>query len=379
MRRKIFLVLTVTAILLGTLSGCAGKDPSKADGSTVEQEKYTPVEVETVKAQTISNETTFSGKVQPNQEIMIVPKVPGKVAQVNVKVGTPVKKGMALFTVDQEDALKQVDQTKLSMEAASVNYEKTKEQIDNAKANLERTKQLYEQGAVPLNQYEQAQLSASDKPLEAVKVQYEQAQLAYRQAVDSLNNTAVTSPIDGVVSVVNVEVGEMASTAQSAVVVVDLSKLYVKIDVPENLISALAMGQEVKIEIPSASEESFTGKIDTISPASDDKTQLYPIQIHIENKDQLLKSGMFAKVHLKTDTKENVLAVKSEAVLDTDNKSYVYVVEGDRAIEKEVKIGLDTGSYVEIVSGLKEGEQVLVKGQHYVENDSKVKVVRGGK
>jgi len=376
MKKKCISIALIMVLMLGILAGCTDKT---AKVQANEEEDYTPVEIETVDMKTISNQTILSGTVNVNKEVNVVPKTPGKLTQINVKVGTYVNEGTVLFTLDREDIEKQVQQAKKSMDAASVNYEKTKEQIENAKANLERTKQLYEQGAVSLNQYEQAQLTASDSTMNAVQVQYEQAELVYNQALDSLKNTSVTSPIKGIVSMVNVEEGEMASTAQPVVVVVDLSKLYIKIDVPENIISKLAIGQVVMVDIPSASEKSITGRIETISPTVDQTTRMYSIDIYIENSEQVIKAGMFANVHLNTDTKENVIAVKSEAVLEKNNKYYVYVLEEDKAVEKEVTVGLDTGDYAEISKGLEKGEIVLTKGQHYVQNGSKVKVIRGDK
>ena len=307
----------------------------------------------------------------------IVPKTPGKVTSVNVKVGTAVKVGAVLFTLDKEDIQKQVDQAQKSLDMASLNYEKSQEQLDNAMVNLERTKVLYESGAVPLNQYEQAKLAASNITLDLVKVQYEQAELVYKQALDSLKNNTITSPINGIVSMVNVQEGEMASSAQPMVVVADLSKLFVSIDVPENIISKLTLGQEVAIDIPSYSDKSLAGKIETISPTVNQTTQMYAVDIHITNKEQTLKSGMFANVHLITNIKENVMAVRSEAVLEKNNRYFVYVLEEEKAVEKEVTLGIDTGEYVEIIKGLEIDEIIIIKGQHYVQTGSTVKVIRG--
>ena len=92
-----------------------------------------------------------------------------------------------------------------------------------------------------------------------------------------------------------------------------------------------------------------------------------------------IRTGMFAKANLNTNFKENVIAVNSESIMEDGTKSYVYVVNKDKAVKKEVEIGVDSGEYIEIISGLKDGEQVLVKGQDYVENGSRVKIIRGEK
>lgn len=378
MKKKIAVLLTAMLLLTTIIVGCGGKKAPASEEKVDKQENYTPVAIETTGTKTISNEIVFSGKVHADKEVMIIPEVPGKVVKINGHLGTRVKKDSILFTLNKEDIQKQVDQARKASEAAKANYRKTKESIENAKLNLERTKELYKQGAVSKNQYEQAELAASSTSLDAVKAQYEQTQLAFEQALDSLKDTSVKSPISGIISAVNIEEGEMASSAQPAMTIIDMDKVYVEINVTENVINDLYLEQEVTLELPAA-QNSFVGKIDRLSPAADAKTQLYPVRIYIENSEHKIKPGMFAKIELNTDVKENVLAVKSEAVVQRDNKLVVYVVDENKAVQKEVTIGLDTGIYVEILEGLKEGETIIVKGQNYVDNGSIVKVVRGDK
>ncbi|SHJ99475.1 RND family efflux transporter, MFP subunit [Geosporobacter subterraneus DSM 17957] len=375
MKKKIIAILMVSTLLTSFLAGCTGKKAGEIDTQVKEEEMYTPVETEKVVLRTIANEISFSGKVEANREVSVVPKMPGKVTSVQAKVGSTVTQGTILFVMNQEDIQKQVDQAQISVASAKANYARTEEQVNNAKVNLERTRQLYEQGAVPLSQYEQAVLAASERPLETARIQIEQAELAYRQALDSLKDASVVSPISGTVSAVNIEVGEMASTAQPAVMVVDMSRLFVKIDVPENMINDVKLGQPVDILIPAASEEKFAGKVETISPIANAATNQYTVQIYIENKEQRIKPGMFAKIQLNTRLKENVIAVRGETVVQKGARSLAYIVVDGKAVEREVKKGIDTGAFVEILEGLKPGDEVIVKGQHYVEEGSIVKVV----
>lgn len=374
MRKKILVLFVVTVLLMSLMVGCGGK---KTAVNEAKQEKYVPVAIEAAEVKTISKDITFSGKVHADKEVMVLPKIPGKVASINSDVGTKVKKDSVLFVLDKEDVQKQVDQARKSVDAAKANYDRTKESIENAKANFERTKELYEQGAVSKSQYEQAELAASNTSLDAVKAQYEQAQLGFTQALDSLKDTSVKSPIDGVVSLVNIEEGEMASNVQPSMTIIDMDKVYVEINVTENIINDLHLGQEVVVEIPAVSNENIIGKIDKLSPAADARTQLYSVRVYIENNEHIVKPGMFAKIELSTDIRKDVIAVKSEAVVQSGEKMVVYVVEENKATEKEVEIGLDTGIYVEITKGINKGENVIVKGQNYVDNGSVVKVVRG--
>ncbi|WP_206811054.1 efflux RND transporter periplasmic adaptor subunit [Paradesulfitobacterium ferrireducens] len=361
-------------LLLGLVSGC-GSQSTPATGSS--ENKYIPVEVQPAEKKTLTSVTTLSGKVLADKDVPVVPKMPGKVVDVKVKVGDRVNQGAVLLTLDREDLQKQVAQAEAGLKIAQSNLDAAKEKLDNAKLNLERTKVLYEAGEVSKSQLEQAELAASDKSLAVVEAQVNQAQVGYEQALSSLNNAVLTSPISGMVAQVNVEAGEMASNAQPAVTIVASSTVMVELNITENIVNSISKGQKVKVNIPAASDSPFEGIIESISPATDARTQLYPVKIKVDNPEGLIKAGMFAKAELTTKVRENVLSVPSEAVILKNGKQVVYVVVGEQAVEKEVGLGLDTGTEVEITQGLSDKENVIIKGQNYVEAGSKVKVVGG--
>jgi len=134
--------------------------------------------------------------------------------------------------------------------------------------------------------------------------------------------------------------------------IVDASRIYVQISVTEDIVNNIYKGQEVKLNISSVKEENFIGKVDSVSPTADARTQLFPVKIYIDNKEGLIKPGMFSEVRIKTDIREDVIAIKSEAVIERNGKFYVYVTEDDKAVEKEVTVGLDAGVYIEIINGI---------------------------
>lgn len=377
----------------------------------VVEERYIPVQVEVTGQKTLINTAVLSGTVTSDTEVSVVPKVPGKVMSVNVKVGDSVTKGTALFTLDPSDIQNQVDTMRASLRSAEAGLVMNKEQrasaisslertkllasdkIANAKQNLENTKTLYEAGAVAKTQLDQAELGlkelessftaqieqlevqTSSSSLQLAEAQFNQAQVGYNQALDGLKNATVTAPVAGIVSQVNVQVGNMATSAQSAVSLTNATSLYTTLSVAENLVNRLTKGNAVKVTVPSVSENSFDGKIDNISPSSDPRTHLYPIKITFENLGGLLKPGMFVKVELATDEKSNVIAIKSEAIVLKNQKTIVYVVVDDKATVREVVTGLDTGVEIEILEGLEPGDQVIIKGQTLVDEGHKVKVV----
>ncbi|NMA68593.1 MAG: biotin/lipoyl-binding protein, partial [Desulfitobacterium sp.] len=136
----------ITLILgLGLLvTGC-----SQETNTVVEEEPYIPVEINEASTSTLTEQAIFSGKVFSEQEVAVVPKVPGKVANVRVKVGDKVQAGQVLFTMDTSDYQSSLDNANIAIRSAEINYEMTKEQVEAAETNYERQKELYDAGAIP--------------------------------------------------------------------------------------------------------------------------------------------------------------------------------------------------------------------------------------
>lgn len=378
-RKKTIITLGIIAVLVIGLVGFGAKS-NKGNAEDSVQEAYTPVAIEDVQNRTIYNEVSFTGKVHADKEVMVIPKVPGKVVSVSTKIGQSVVKDQALFAIDKKDVQKQVDGAKKQRDAAYAQYNNAKQSIETAQAAYKRTLELYKQGAVSKQQLEQAKLQASEAPLNAAKANYESAEIGYKQALDALTDATVKAPISGIVSSLTVEEGAMAGNTQPALTLVNMDEVYIELKVPENNINDLSLNQEVQVNIDSASKSKvFVGTIDSLSPASDPQTQLYTVRVYLKNEDHLIKPGMFAKISLKTDVKEDVVAVMSDSILTKGDKNYVYVIEDNKAVLKEVNTGLDVGLYTEVLGGINLGEKLVVKGQNYLDDGETVKVVRGDK
>ena len=364
-------VLTLLIITAFIFTGCGASQETTVN----EEEAYTAVEVETLKPMNLYIENLMTAKVFADKDVFVVPLMAGKVERINVAVGDRVEKDQVLFVMDKDDIQKQVNQALAAYEAAKAGFDVSASQIQSAKDNLERIEKLYQEGAVPETQYEQAKLAASDKSLEAARMGVEQARVAYTNAASMLENAEVKAPISGVVSSVNIVEGEFATSSNPPITIVDSESVTIEFGVAASLVNKVHKGDVVEVEINSANYKS-EAVINSVSSSADMMTNLYTISIVLEN-DGTIKPGMFAKVYLKTDKIDNAFAVKTEAVKETVNKKYVFVVDGENSVEKEVTTGLDTGAYIEIKTGLLEGDKVIVKGQDYITDSSKIKVVRG--
>lgn len=189
------------------------------------------------------------------------------------------------------------------------------------------------------------------------------------------NNTIITSPINGVVSVKNVQAGEIASSSLPSYTIIDTSSMLVEIGVPDEMVKNLALGQKLKISINEDKDKQFEGVIDLISPSADKNTKSYTVKVKIDNKDGYLKAGMFSRVTLPEKTKNNVLTVPNEAVKMENGIKYIYEVVNDVVKKTSVTVGLSNERSTEISGDIKEGVYVITEGQAFLNDGDKVKVV----
>ncbi|MDP3385920.1 MAG: efflux RND transporter periplasmic adaptor subunit [Eubacteriales bacterium] len=369
MKKRLGTVLLMS-LLVVAITACSTNQTAEEP-----EQSFIAVEIEILQRSQLYIENNFTGRVNPGNDAYVLPTFIAKVEEVYVSVGDLVKKDDALFKLDNSNIQNQVDQANAAYQAALANLAMTTEQINAAKDALIRTKSLYEAGVVSKAQYDQAELAASEKPLNTIAKGVEQARLAYRQAVDALDNTLIKAPIEGTVTSVDVKEGQIALNSQPAIVIMDLDQMTVKINVTEGIVNNLFVGQSVELKIDSADIE-MKAEIISIGNTVDPLTNLFNVEISLENNG-FLKAGMFAQVTINTDIREDRLSVPGNAVLEKSGVSIVYVEVDGIAHEKNITTGLDTGQRVEIISGLEEGQRIIIKGQNYISDGSIVKVVRG--
>ncbi|MGC7846368.1 efflux RND transporter periplasmic adaptor subunit [Desulforudis sp. 1088] len=339
----VFVVLGLAVLILG---GC-GKNEQPAADSAV-----TPVVVATAEKGRLTRGDVLTGKVAAKLDISLVPKVPGKIAEVLVDVGDRVKAGQVILRLDAPEAAAAVTLAESGLRTAEINYA-------SAKVNYERGKLLLQQEAISQAEFE----NMYEKPYELAKEAYERtapAQLA--QARANYENTILTAPAAGVVTARTADPGEMAMTGVPVVTIVDLDSVYVECGASEKQINRFKIGQEVMVKIAAVSAEPLRGKITHLSPVADPRTKAYNLKIELKNEKQLIKPGMFAEVDLGAEADEKVL-VPRDAVLSREGKTIVFVVENGKAMMREVRTGASDGRRIAVESGLNPGDRVIVTGQ----------------
>lgn len=202
------------------------------------------------------------------------------------------------------------------------------------------------------------------------------AQAAYDIAMNTLSNTTVRAPISGYITSSSVTVGQMVQAGAPMVTIIDTHSMDIKLKVTESVVTGIKAGSEAKISVKSANIENLPGTVATVSPSKDAQTGLFEVVINVPNAEGVLKGGMFADVTIVTEKYDGVLCIPATAVLTENDKSYVYVEQGGSAVKKEITLGKSDDTNVEALSGVSQGENVIVKGKEYItESNTAVKIV----
>lgn len=320
-----------------------------SDNSTLEASKIN-VKVGPVQFGSISATSPVTGRIEPVMEVSIIPMASGEVTAVNVKIGDQVSNGTVLFEIDKAQLAASYSQASASYSFAEISYE--------------RMSILYKEGAVSLSDYQQS------------KVQYEAALAAYTMAETAYSNTSVKSPINGFVTSMNISLGSMASPGAPAASVADVSSLVINTTISEYLIGQVNVNDSVEILISTLGEKTFKGIVTSISPAPAKGTLTYPVKISIKDDTGAVKAGMFAEIRIVSAQREKVLFIPSDSVIVKNGKSLVVIIDNNMPIYREVSTGLDNGTQVEIVKGLKKDEVIVIEGQQYITEGVEVNITK---
>lgn len=380
MRSSVAGLLVALMFVAALAGGCGPKDKEEAKPT------YIPVAVQAVGRADVDKVAVYAGTLRGIKEATVFPKISAmsgalKVVAVNVKPGDRVRAGQPLVQLDSSDLNYQIRASEAQLEGLVARKAGTEVRLANAKQTLDRTRFLFEQGAASKAELEQVETEyqAAKAGLDELNAGIAGAQANLDNIRNNLANCNVPSPIDGIVGIISVNVGDSV-TAQSPVAVVsDTSRLEVQVNVSEAEVSFVQPNQVVKVYVDAVSSTPFTGKVTSVAQAADSRLKTYPVKITLDNPGRILKSGMFAEVHLATLTRHGVLAVPREAVVDRGARRVVYLVNKNGvAREREVRVGIENDRLVEIAGGLKAGEKIVVKGQTLIRDGDRVRVVAGG-
>jgi HlyD family secretion protein len=400
-KKTIYILLAVTVVLIGTLVGLS------KSGVIGNKDKGTEIEIANVAASTIVETVSATGKIQPEIEVKISSEVSGEIIALNVKEGQVVKKGDLLVKINPDLYTSSYNRTVSNLSGTKAGLNQSEASYKEAKANYDRNKSLYDKGIISRADWDKAVASFEVAKANKQNAYYnvQSASATVLEAKDNLGRTTIYAPADGTISVLNVELGErVLGTQQMAgteiLRVANLNNMEVEVDVNENDIVKIKVGDKANVEVDAYLKKQFKGVVTSISNSASstltaDQVTNFKVKVRIlkESYQDLLEGkpstyspfrpGMTATVDIITNTKSNILTVPISSVVvksDTaavkeikvedpnDEKSKpksdkkfecVFVKVGNKAKIRIIKTGIQDDTNIEVLSGLKKGDVVI--------------------
>lgn len=393
-------LLTLLLVAVGVfVASCGG---SKANVRKTESSANTqPVAVEVTTAAAIKRDLPrffeATGSLAGDQQTDVAPQTAGKVVAVGVDIGSYVRRGQTLVQLDDAELKLHVDQASAQVEQAKAAVRQAEEKIglrsgqafdpnrvaevaaakvtyDLAEKELKRAEKLIESGDVSRSFYDE-QRARRDQLKEQYEVQLAQARQNYA-AVDvartnvanaqsqlalakkNLSYAVIPAPIDGFVIERTADLGEYVSPQQKVVTIVRTNPLRIKIDVPEQAIPEVKVGQSVSIATSAWPDKNFAGRVARIAPNVSATSRTMTVEAEIDNSGNALKPGQFATVRILQERAEPAVLIPARAVLNQAGVNRVYVIKDGHAEQRLVQTGQTEGDLIEIRNGIAADEQV---------------------
>lgn len=363
MNYKILLLITLT---LFAVIGCEEEKapPNEQVKNEVvnEPSNSIPVEAMVIEEKIIEQKLPLTGVLAPNKSIDLVVEVSGKVTSVKKELGDYIGVNQTLAIIDDvipESQYKQAQAQVLSSESS----------LNIAKANFESDKILLENGDISELAYNSSQSNFS-----TTEAQYLYTKALLSTAKKTYEDTRIKSPISGYISRKNIEYGTMVQFGSVAYRVVDLSKLKMKVSVPQEMINKVRIGGKANISISALTGNSYKGTVKRVSPQADEATGGFAVEILVSNKENIIKAGMTAKIELLLSKESKVLAIPESSIVTKEDETYVYKIKNDFAELVQIDLGESVGEYHIVNSGISIGDKIVTVGMKNLGIKTKVSV-----
>ncbi len=338
MKRNIQLAALLLTVCMGSCTG-GGKDKATV---TEHVDEKPVVKLAEVKARPVEQIQEYTATVEAEVKNNIAPASPVRIERIFVEVGDRVSKGQKL----------------VQMDAASLKQAKL--QLDNQQIEFNRIDELYKVGG------------ASKSEWDASKMQLDVKQTAYKNL---LENTALLSPINGVITARNYDNGDMYGGGTPVLVVEQITPVKLLINVSETYFTKVKKGAPVEVKLDVYGDEVFTGNIHLVYPTIDAATRTFQVEIRLDNRDQRVRPGMFARATLNFGTADNVVVPDLAIVKQAGSGDrYVFVYKDGAVSYNKVELGRRMGAEYELKSGVPDNSQVVVAGQSRLVNGMEVEV-----
>jgi len=332
------LILLILAI---AVTSCGKKEAEKGQAAESQLPK---VKIATVNERDVEQVQTFTATVEPEVKNNIAPASPGRIRNIFVEVGATVSKGQRLAQMD------------------AVNLSNSETQIENLRRMYKRVAELFSVGG------------ASQQELDNAKLQLDVAETNLKNLSE---NTYLHSPINGVVTARNYDVGDMFTGQLPLLTVMQINPVKLKINISESFYSKIKVGMQVDVKVDVFENETFPAKVSLIYPVIDERTRTFTVELKLSNPGSKVRPGMFARVNMNFGTVKHVVVPDRSVVKQSGSGSrFVFVYNDGKVKYTQVELGRRIGNEYELLSGVSNGEQIVVSGLNKLQNGMEVEVVK---
>ena len=342
MKKSFQLAAVMVAAMLGA---CSGGEEKKAETAVETVIEKPTVKLATVTSRDVEQSGEFTATVEAEAKNNIAPTSPGRISKIFVEVGDQVRKGQKLVQMD------------------AANLTQLKLQLDNQETEFKRVDELYKVGGAS-----KAEWDAAKTNLDVRRSSYE----------NLLENTQLVSPLNGVVTARNFDNGDLYTSTQTPVLVVEqIAPVKLMVNVSEPNFPKVTKGMAVKVKLDVYEGEEFEGKVSLVYPTIDAATHTFPVEITLANANQRVRPGMFARVTMNFGSKNHVVVPDMAIVKRAGSGDrYVYVYNNGKVSYNKVELGRRMGTEYELVSGVDNNSQVVIAGQNRLADGVEVEVIQ---
>jgi len=393
------------------LAGCSGSEKDESPA--------VPVEVVAVQKATLEQKITADAVLFPIAQSALVPKISAPVKRFLVNRGSRVRAGQLLAVLENRDLAAAAQENRGSYDQAQAAYATTtaadlpqelqkaqleaqaaKQQLEAQQRIYDSRKELFEQGALPRKELDQASVDLTnarnqyqiaqrrldalnavgkEQTLKSAKGQLESAQGKYESANAQLSYSEIRSPINGVVTDRPLYPGEMATAGTPLLTVMDVSEVIARAHIPQTSAALLKIGDPAEVSVPGM-DQPFSGRVSVVSPALDPNSTTVEVWVRLKNPRQQLRPGTTVQVSMVARSLPDALVVPAAALLTApDGTTSVMVAGSDgHAHQRNIKAGIRDGGRLQIIAGLRSGERVVVSGAYGLPDNSRITALQPG-
>ena len=347
MKKKI-IVITILLLLFASIGYVLSKNKKEIDQKNVAVDRTNiPVAVTVIKLekQTVERNLEVPATVEPSKKANISAVTSGTITSLNIVLGSKVNAGQVIGAVDTRQQ--------------QINLSDAKDALNKAQLDYQLNKELYEGNA------------GTGQSVKDAKRTMESARFKLSQLSQQLGDAKIKAPISGIIVTKTAEVGEYAGPGAVVATVVNVYNLKAVVFINEKDVYKLHLNQSAVISAEALEGKDFNAKVNFISPVSDENHN-YRVELIVNNQSGVLKAGTYIKVNFNLGSESLVLQIPKIALVEGIKNPFVYIAKGDKAEVRKITVGREFGENVEVLSGLNEGDEVVVSGQINLTNNSKI-------